>query len=211
MIDLNLLDHYNLFYKSNRESTFDKSLLNFLLEKILPQYNEGSFQFLEIGCGTKSVFESVDNTHFNITAVDFSQEAINIAKAHSQSKIKYLCASVSHLNFIENNHFAKNSFDLIFDAHCLHCLVDPFERKTAFSILKTLLKSNGIMASEMLISNKFTNVNHRSQKYEANAFDLEQEFLNEGFKIKYFVVHPGYSLESEGKKFDLLRVILSIM
>jgi SAM-dependent methyltransferase len=207
MKDLNLLEHYNLFYKINGERTFDKSLLHFFNEKLLPQLNEDTIDLLEIGCGTQSLFESVVHKNILITAIDFSSEAINIARSGSDSRIQYVCASISSHELFLNKQFNQEAFDIIFDSHCLHCLVEPRERQRAYSNIKNLLKKDGLFASEMLITSK-SSINSQSLKYESTAFELEQELIAAGFKIKYFVVIPGYFLESEGKKFDVLRVIL---
>lgn len=207
MTDLNLLEHYNSFYKLNNEATFNKSLLNFYHDKLAPQLNSGLLHILELGCGSKSVFENVDNNQLKVTAIDFSEEAIQIAKQKNPSLIRYVCASISNDDFYKKIELEFETVDLIFDAHCMHCLVDPLDRRKAFAHIKSLLKKDGLFASEMLISPKSIS-GSQTHKYEVTAFELEQELIAAGFKIKYFVVMPGYFLESEGRKFDLLRVIL---
>ena len=207
MIDLNLLEHYNSFYKLNAKRTFDKSLQQFFNEKILSLLKIDTPQILELGCGTQSLFESILHPQITVTAIDFSSEAIHLASTSYDSRITYLCASISSDELFDQTLLRPESFDFIYDAHCLHCLVDPEERRVAFVNIKKLLKQTGLFASEMLITSHST-VGRSKVKYEASAYDLEQEFIQSGFKIKYFFVLPGSFIESEGRRFDVLRVIL---
>ena len=57
---------------------------------------------LDVGCGGGLVSESLANLGANVTAIDFVENNIKIAKKHSQKnklKINYICSDIENYNF----------------------------------------------------------------------------------------------------------------
>lgn len=199
MIDLNSLELFNQVYANESERSFALSLLNFFkteIKKRLPP----KAKILDIGSGSKSLFEEelgLDKS--NITAVDFSSVAINKAQGHSE--INYIEMDVTKAGCLESD-----SFDLVFDSHCLHCITDKGERQNAFKNIFNSLRPDGIVALEMMVNPSGKSVTLPG-KYVVDARELEEEVLAYGFKIIYFMIVRDLVFENENSKCDLVRVI----
>ena len=66
---------------------------------------------LEIGCGTNTISERIVNIGANVTIVDISEKAIEIAKQNIQEGIINISCVVMDA---ENLKFNDNSFDLVY-------------------------------------------------------------------------------------------------
>lgn len=157
---------------------------------------------LEIGCGTYSLFEEVKNIKGDITAIDFSKEAIAQAP---QSKIRY-CNS----NVVDSTFFSSSTYDLVFDSHCMNCITDEVERKIAFQNIHRSLKPNGLFASELMVQPVGKRVEMPFKMIRTTDV-LEREIQSYGFKIIYFMISKdnifGTKVNDEEVTCDLLRMI----
>ena len=107
--------------------------LSFIEEKI---GDLNQLEILELGCGDYSLFEGKNIK--NVTAIDKSIDKILSAP---QSNIKYLAMDMSQLSF-------ETKFDLIIDAHALHCVLDFEMRDLIYkNLFDSLNTSHFIFAS----------------------------------------------------------------
>jgi SAM-dependent methyltransferase len=197
---LNSLELFNQIYDREIDRGYSKSLLTFFETTVRTRLVENPL-VLDIGAGSKSIFEDTDLLKSNITAIDFSPVAI--AKATVlPNEITYKEVDLGTLGVLENNRY-----DLVFDSHCLHCITDYSKRKAAFSNIYHSLKCDGIFSAEMMVAPVGKTI-ELSNKYVVDARTLEEEILSHGFKIVYFLIVRALVFGSDNGDCDLVRVIL---
>lgn len=171
----------------------------FLTEKVFPQILLES-KILEIGCGSNSLFE--DQKFKNVTAIDKSLDCI--LSAPENSLVNYLAQDIT-------KSFVEKDFDLIVDSHAIHCILDLDHRQLALKNIYQSLKPNGLLASEMMIKKKSSDpYSLFPERLILSSFEVEEELVKNGFKIKYFYISPDlYFLDdvSMKNKCDVLRII----
>ena len=147
---LELLDDYLVQSDSERWSAFysdtrrkcpfftdspDENLVELFTKKaILPPA-----KVLELGCGKGRNAIFLSNNGFNVDAIDFSEAAINAAKAKvaaSGKKPNFICASILTYEF-------GNLYDVVYDSGCFHHIA-PHRRPKYLHILNDSLRQNGI-------------------------------------------------------------------
>lgn len=197
MQDLNILEKFNQYYKSSQKREYEKSLKDFFSTQVQNRLIS-SPRILDLGPGSKSLFEDVDLNAELITAIDFSSIAINKAKGHGS--IDYQLRDISKDGSIE-----KNTYNLVFDSHCLHCILDPNDRSLAFKNIYEGLTTEGLFCAEMMVASK-TGSND-PYKFTPQALELEQELLNSGFKIIYFMIMRDLVFQNDHGECDVVRVI----
>lgn len=200
---MNSLELFNQIYKNQLTPSFEKSLLTFFRDVVLSRINRDHFiNILDLGCGSKSIFEEINLERTNIMAIDFSSSAINLARQHSQSKeiIKYEVMDLEH------DLLPVNSFDLVFDSHCLHCIKGLGSREKVWNNLYQSLKQGGILAAEMMVQAIGAEVRF-PHKHIPNARDLELEIIKKGFKIIYYAIERSRHFANGVETCDLVRVL----
>lgn len=188
------------FYATHSEKHFSRGLLQFF-ETVLRDRVNHAEKILDLGCGNYSFFEEVKNLNAVVTAVDFSQRAINQAP---KSNIIYQVKSLS-----EKNIFPKGEFDLIMDSHCMNCLVQDKDRTTAYENIFRALKRDAIFASEMMVRPVDKNIAIPFKRIKT-ARELEEEILSNKLKIIYFMItKDSFVNVVNGEEIicDVLRVI----
>jgi SAM-dependent methyltransferase len=199
MPDLNSLEKFNQYYKSTNKREFEKSLKEFFDSHVRTRL-EADPVVLDLGAGSQSLFEETDLDLSLITAIDFSAAAIENAQGHSA--IDYQLRDITKEFSIENM-----SYDLIFDSHCLHCIVDFNDRKMALKNIHNGLKATGLFCAEMMVKSIGTREVSSEYKHIPEARKLEEELLQSGFKIIYFMIVRDLNFLNGDDECDLLRVI----
>lgn len=205
---MNSQDFFNHFYKKSSEHSYSKSLLHFFEDFVRARLlenneNDKMYQVLDLGAGSYSLFEDIQHLNSKVLAIDFSKEAIQKAP---RSKITY-----NEMDIGSNSFLGANKYDLVFDSHCLNCIVDETSRSSAFKNIYHALNDNGFFASELMIQPEF---NHVLIPYKMiqSTLEIEQVLISHGFKIKYFSIskESGFVSVVNGVeiKCDLLRVIV---
>ena len=172
------------------------SYFEFIKEKI---GDIGTSKILELGCGERSTFE--DTMIKNVVAIDHSIDKILAAP---ESNIQYLAMDITNLTFSEK-------FDVIVDAHALHCIVDLNLREKAYQNIFSTLKEKGLFIAEVMIKkNSSDSYFSFPERIILSSYEIEDELVKNNFKIKYFSVIPNlYFLDDVSKKStcDLLRFV----
>ncbi len=166
--------------------------------------NIEEIQILEIGCGERSCF---NDTELNVIAIDKSEVKIQKAKSVNNNGM------ISFLNYSIFDVELEDDIDLVADPHCLHCLTGE-DIHSALGIINTALKSNGILASEVMISHsnmKFDDMDllfdsprllyQHGNKVEQirtilSANDWEELLSENGFKIEEFIVFEQFNFSA---------------
>ena len=124
-----------------------KTLFNDIVTNINPGDN-----ILEIGCGTNTISKKIVDMGANITIIDISEKAIEIAKQHFQEGIINISCVVMDA---ENLKFNDNSFDLVYGSGILHHLSIE---KAIIEIKRVLKKDGKAVFYEPLGHNIFINI-----------------------------------------------------
>lgn len=192
------MEQFNKFYSQNSEKYYESSLLDFYKTIVKSRVRKDP-RVLDLGPGSKSIFEDLELDQSKITAIDFSQKAVELAL--NNSAIDYRIGDIT-----KKEDFPNENFDLIFDSHCLHCITEFDNRKNAFMNIHERLSDGGLFASEMMVQKNRILVN-MPFKHVPDAFDLEKEILDYGFKIEYFLIGRGLSFSNDHGECDVLRVV----
>lgn len=195
-------DYYELLSKTEEKNTVSESLIDFLDTIVAPRFYKKSeeMNILDVGSGHKSIFERKKFIFKKITAIDFSSVAIREANKR-KGKICY-----EEADFSDEKIFSEEVFDLIFDSHCLHSIIDTSDRKKVFFNIKRLLGENGLYACEHMVQPIYKKIN-MPMKYVPSAHEFEKEILEYGLKIVYFMIEPNKIFDNNGHKCDLLRML----
>ena len=187
---------FNNFYKEKNDQSVSPSLLGFFNE-ILKTRLSARDKILDLGCGNYSIFEAIDQSDFNITAIDFSSVAIGNAP---KSKIKY-----QQVSLLDESYFHQPKFNLVFDSHCLNCIeVDKVD--IAFANIFNSLFANGIFASEIMVQPSGAKI-ISNEKTILECRDVETKLINTGFKIVYFIISTKTIFSVNNQTVDLLRFV----
>ncbi len=180
-----------------------KSLVDFYTKIVAPRISTKKPKILDLGCGNFSLFEDFNLEKDSVTAIDYSEHAISSAPRKTSVSYRHMDITARDLNF---NH----QFDLVFDSHCLHCLMSDEERSQALLNIRNALGESGLFCAEMMVQRPHKKIAMPFKNIK-EAMDLESELINSGFRIVYFMinrdlafVHHAGDLEL---KCDLLRVI----
>ena len=106
-----------------------------LFQDIVTNINSGD-NILEIGCGTNTISKKIVDIGANVTIIDISEKAIEIAERHFQEDIININCIVMDA---ENLEFNDHSFDLIYGSSILHHL----SIEKAIVEIKRVLKKGG--------------------------------------------------------------------
>ena len=139
-------------------------------------------QALEIGCGTGPLIRWVVEKGFTGTGVDISSTAIELAKEQS----KQLDITFLKDDFCYSNSLKDNSFDLIVDGHCFHCIVEDNDRKLFLEKSRNLLKKDGVFILATMcgpINKKEFAKNNKTKKFKDNILYIAYDKELEGSKV----------------------------
>jgi SAM-dependent methyltransferase len=186
---------------TSKTINYSKSLMDFLTQDVsrFVDFNEKK-NILEIGCASYSVFEDL-SFNGSVLAIDINVQKINQSP---KSKIDYVHKSIVNFN-------VPNAFDLVFDSHAIHCILNEKDRKKSLLNIYSALKDNGVLCSEIMIS-KNTDDSHFyfPERLVKSAIEVENELIEIGFKIKYFMIKNDFYFspsEDSEIKCDLLRFV----
>lgn len=143
------------------------------LNRLLKEKEIDKCKVLDIGCGAGTNSILLAKNDFDVTGVDISPAAIEIAKRRSKEagvKIKFLVGNAYNLKFL------KGSFDFIFDRGCFHHI--PIEYRNKY------VKQNSHLLAEKgkYYLHAFSDSNDWHQE---NLFSLEKikSYFGRFFKI----------------------------
>lgn len=102
---------------------------------------------LDVGCGTGTTAFELIKMGFSVTGVDISPTAIEMARQFSRDlelPAEFITGDLLSLEL-------PQKFDLIYDSHCLHCIVLTGDRQRVFKSLKSHLKSGGLFVLDTMV------------------------------------------------------------
>ncbi len=91
---------------------------------------------LDLGCGTDTNAIYLAQHGFDVTAIDFSPKAIDLAREKAQQVNVKIDFRVGDVTRLDNLHEPHEPFDLILDIGCLHGLGDEGKARYAQQVAK---------------------------------------------------------------------------
>lgn len=161
------------------------------IQRILSKsYIPSSGKILELGCGEGHLCRLFYKKGYKVSGVDISSVAIRWANEKNilnETKIKYY-----HADFSEPNFQLLDSFDLIVDGNCLHCIIGNnrhYFLKNVFSNLS----DNGIFFVSSLCSKDIYDhtivKDGEPYRYIPTCDNLKSEVKNAGFEVLDTNIH----------------------
>lgn len=102
---------------------------------------------LDVGCGGGEVAIRLAKRGFTVSAIDFSETAVQLATANAARAGVKLDLRVA--DAIGLTPFGDASFDLVVDNHLLHCLLEG-DRHTFFQSVARVLAPDGVFFSDTM-------------------------------------------------------------
>jgi SAM-dependent methyltransferase len=129
-----------------------------LIKKYISNPNQKSA--LDLGCGSGPTAHFLDDLGFKTSGIDISPSAIELAHeiaAKFKKNILFEVADVVELGL------RKKFYDLIYDSHCIHCIVLESDRKNLFEAIADALKPGGIFILDTMVYRKSADVCSRPE------------------------------------------------
>lgn len=143
MNDVNKSDFWEELYRNNTVAWDLRTPTPAFIDLLNSEYFLNKNKMLVVGCGYGYDAIEAAKKGFNVTALDFSETAIEFAKTLAgKEKV-----SVNFLveDFFNLNTSFLNSFEIIFD-YVTYCAIDPARRKEYADKISQLLKPEGLFA-----------------------------------------------------------------
>ena len=207
-------NQYKHFRKIGRESWSDpedmKFLLDYVLETIKKFDLDKSIKILELGCGDAELSLALVELGYSVSGVDISPTAIEWAKEKAADR--NLKADF-YVGDVLNMEFDDNSFDIVVDSHCLHCIIGK-DRDFFLKEAKRILKKDGLLIGNTMCDTISDDIkeylNDKREmikngvvgRYIGRSKDIVDEFKNVGFNIL------EYSVEKDEGGADDLKYVL---
>uniref|UniRef100_A0A832DK75 Methyltransferase domain-containing protein n=1 Tax=Ignavibacterium album TaxID=591197 RepID=A0A832DK75_9BACT len=143
MNEVNKSEFWDNLYKINSVGWDLKTPTPAFIDLLKSEYFADKSKMLITGCGYGYDAIAAAKNNFNVTAVDFSETAIQFAQSLAKKenvKINFIVEDFFSLN---DDHL--NSYEVIFD-YVTYCAIDPSRRKEYADKIYQLLKTNGVFA-----------------------------------------------------------------
>lgn len=152
---------------------------------------EASPRALDVGCGGGQVALRLARRGFMVTAIDFSETAIELATRNAERAGVTVQLVVG--DCIDLAAFDDASFDFIVDNHLLHCLIGD-DRLAFLRSAARVLRSGGTMFSDTMCHgprlaldafdiDPATRVTHYRTRFWATREELAAEFAAAGLRV----------------------------
>lgn len=171
---------------------------------------------LELGCGAGNVSIELAKRGFDVHGVDISPTAIEWARQNSLQAETACTFSVGNvLDLIE---FPDESFDIVLDGHCLHCIIGV-DRLKYFSNALRVLRPGGTVLIRTMCNEVPKGLAQRGNfdnqtrctvsaggtatRYIGWANDIIGEVIDAGFLVIHMMIEPA-DLNAKGDLDELL-------
>lgn len=216
--------HEELYQRRRKEGAFgwdthettreNIEAIELLLSKVQPS---PSGAMLELGCGAGNLTAHFAQSGWNAHGIDISPTAIEWAAERASGL--GLDVDVRVGSVLDLNGYAPNSFDLVLDGHCLHCIIGP-DRQTFFQEAKRVLKPLGKLlvltmagdASEVPMRGHYDSasrcqvIDDTMTRYFGAPESILKEIQNAGFSVEYKELRP----RSNANETDHLLIAASL-
>jgi SAM-dependent methyltransferase len=142
-----------------------KQFLNTSIDRWLKDYKNKDA--LDLGCGTGTTAFELAKKGMNVTGIDISNTAIEMAGELSQIQNLQINFQVGDLVSLD---FLDNKFELIYDSHFYHCIVLDEDRKNVLQGVHRRLSDTGIFILDTMVMDKKIDITNglNSLKFDEN-------------------------------------------
>ncbi|MBP0019426.1 MAG: class I SAM-dependent methyltransferase [Cyanobacteria bacterium SBLK] len=121
----------------NSDTPWEDSKPNSILKDVLSNYCRDRSRILEIGCGTGGNAYFLANLGYDVTAIDMSERAIEIASERfTHPNLRFY-----HADFTKGE--INDEFDIAFDRGCFHAFTDQKSYNLFAEYVAKILVKNG--------------------------------------------------------------------
>lgn len=118
----------------------DANTERFLVDVLAQAWAPKGGQVIELGCGTGPILRWLNDRGFTGLGIDISETAVAMARDQSEGRrLRFRSADVCDPTLE-----GTESFDLVIDGHCLHCITTPLDRQALLRNAHRLLKPGGL-------------------------------------------------------------------
>lgn len=103
---------------------------------------------LDLGCGTGTTAFILAQLGFRVLGVDISETAIELGNKFAKEQQLDIAFQVGDVLELEK---FQQKFDLVYDSHCLHCIVFESDREKVLAGVKNSLDKNGIFILDTMV------------------------------------------------------------
>ncbi|MCH4888472.1 class I SAM-dependent methyltransferase [Acidaminobacter sp. JC074] len=163
------------------------------LNRLLDYLQITSGKVLEMGSGAGDVSIWFNKRGYQVTGVEISETAVAWSREKTDGSVDFICSSVTEEDLLMNQ-----TFDLIVDGNCLHCLFDE-DRHKFYSNVKRLLKADGYFYISSAIANNegetavigpldrcFVTEDHLKKELSSHSLICIKSWLNVHEKYSHF-------------------------
>lgn len=187
-------------YQDNKNSqeniTWARQAVNPLLQSYLDEEKAHKGTALVIGCGLGDDAKALELAGYDVTAIDVSQTALDLAKERFAG---------SHIKFIKQDIFEyTQTFDFVFEAFTIQSLPIEFRKKMVGAIAKTIAKDGKLLLVAHKKEETFDGPPWPLELHEVDLFkgegltELSHELHTEDSKISNTRFRVFY--QKEGKR-----------
>ena len=108
---------------------------------------------MDLGCGTGTTAFKMAEMGLSVTGIDISPTAIEMARDLATQQNLNINFKVGDILQLEN---LNQKFDVIYDSHCLHCIVFEEDRRKVLSGVKDSLRDSGVFILDTAIATENT-------------------------------------------------------
>lgn len=127
--------------QDTERKAIDPNTKRFLTDVLAQPWAKKNGRVIELGCGSGPILRWICKRGFSGLGIDVSKTAIAMAKEQSKGlDIGFKRADICRFG-VEK----IGKFDLAVDGHCLHCIIQPEDRKAFLKNSFKLLKKGGLL------------------------------------------------------------------
>lgn len=131
------------------EQLGDEKTKQYLVSEVKKQFKQiNGKSALDLGCGTGTTAFILSRLGFEVTGIDISETAIEMGRqlaAKQDLNIQFQVADILELSQM------GKKFDLIYDSHCLHCIVFDGDREKVLQQIRLSLGKKGVFILDTMV------------------------------------------------------------
>ena len=160
-------------------------------------YYPKSGRVLELGCGAGDLSLELAARGYTVSGVDIAPAAIEWAQ--DKARERGLTADFQVGSVLDLANYADNTFDLVLDGYCLHCIIGE-DRLKFYAAAKRVLKPGGLLHINTMWADALLDNGH------LNGYDPATRCqIWDGIALRYFVLPEELRAEIVAAGFEIVH------